>query len=101
MKVEDGRRFQFGDDVEAVVHQVEEDGTLIMSVDLELVDGDDATSFSGPRKWKRGESSQWWSNPWYWGQWDQSSSSYGQWYWKQEDEWNCSGWSAGQGRKER
>ena len=43
VKVEDGRRLQVGDDVQAEVHQVEEDGTLIMSVDLELVDGDDAT----------------------------------------------------------
>ena len=70
--------------------------SLVMDLDLELDDGDDGASSSGPLRWKRGRPSQWWNGSWYYGQWDQDSSSYGQRDWKEEDGWHCYGWSADQ-----
>ena len=95
MKGKDAHPFRLDDEVEAVVQEVEKDGTLIMDTFLTLEDdGDDAVS-SGSRRWRRGKYDQWWGHSWYADQWYQDSSSYGQWD-SGEEEWQCYGWNPGQ-----
>ena len=78
--------------VQAVVQEVEEDGTLVMDTCLYLEDDESEVSSSVLRKWKYSASGTWWQHSWYAGQWDQNSFD-GQWNWK-EEEWQCYGWSA-------
>ena len=82
-ETENSHVFRIGDEVEAMVDYIANDGVTIMKLNLDLVD--DPFS-SETRRWKRGKEEQWWDHSWYSSQWDQGSSWDSQWDWK-EDEW--------------